>query len=330
MIIASVMNFDLGIEYIVYDGPGLLADTSKNQRIIQCSTFQCIIHLLTYKNNHSHTDFKYYTKALPSLKSVTISQEQILSVNLPNINCLETVCVISIHTSYGYHINVTINKLIGTGLYDQACLYGGLVASEQLIDDYRQSRTECKNYHATEQARSFYSHKSSLVIILYWYKMYNTFNTTVDISGTTCEPVHIDICHFHDVCKEDNSSSCLLYLNFVTQYSSINISISIRATHNTMFEEYGNTVLIVTPMQNKCLVLALLKNETIRNIEICEISMNLIKSEMIAIRSSWHDGYLIEWATREVCSSQLYHLNTSDVFTIKSNWFENVTLSGEC
>ena len=241
------------------------------------------------------------------------------------MNCLETVCVISIHTSYGYHINVTINKLIRIGLYDEACLYGGLVASEQLIDDYRQSGTECENYHGTEQARSFYSHKSSLVIILYWYKMYNTFNTTVDISGTSC-----DICHFHDVCKEDNSLSCLLYLNYVTQYSSINISISIRAIFDTMFEEIGNTLLILTPMQNKCLVLALLQNETIRNIEICEINMNLIKSEMKSIRSSWHDGYVIGWATREVCSSQLCHLNTSDVFTIKDNWFENVTLSGEC
>ena len=332
LIVPSVMNIELGSKYIVYDGPGLLADASKNQRIKQCSTFQCIIHLLTHMN-HSYVDIKYYTKTLLSLESVTISQEQLLSINLPNINCLDTVCTIAIHILDGYHVNVTINKLLRIGLYDETCLYGGLVASEQLTDDYRQSSTVCENYHGTKQPRSFYSHKSSLILILYWYKMYNTFNITVDISGTSCEPVNIDICHYEDACMDIGISRCLLYLNYVTQYSSINISTEATYLSETPF---SHPILRLIPLQNKCFILALLQNETIRNIETCEIDMIPIRSQMKEMRSSEqgrivpHAGYiLIEWATRKVCSLQLCHLDTFNLFTIEGHTMDNVTINGK-
>ena len=316
------MNIELGSEYIVYDGPGLLADVSKNQRIKQCSTFQCIIHLLTHRNHLLHANIKYYTEALPSLERVKISQEQLLSINLPNMNCLDTVCTVAIHIPDGYHIIVTVNKLLRIGLYDETCLYGGLVASEQLTDDYRQSGTVCEHYHGTEHPRKFYSHKSSLILILYWYKMYSKINITVDISSTSCELVNIDICHYHNVCKEDTSLSCLLYLNYVTQYASINISIEVTHSSLTPFIP----ILILTPLQNKCYVLALLQNETIRDLMFCQICMNLVRSKMKAIRGS---GFIrIEYATRDVCSSQLCHLNTLNVYTMKRRTIENGTMNG--
>ena len=323
LVVPSVMNIELGSEYIVYDGPGLLADASKNQRSKQCSTFQCIIHLLTHKNHYSHADIKYYTKVLPSLENVTITHDQILSVNLPNRNCLDTVCIIVIHIHYGYHVNVTIDKLLRIGLCDETCLYGGLVASEQLTDDYRQSGTVYEICYGTKQPRSFYSLKSSLILILYLYKMYNTINITVDISGTSCELVNIDICHYHDICKEDYPiSSCFLYLNYITQYSSI----FLRA------REHGETVgilLRLPPLQNKCFILAVLQNETIRNMMFCTINVNLIRSQMKAIRGSGHGVILIEWATRDVCSPQLCFLKTLNVYNIKRQIIGKSAMNGE-
>ena len=170
--------------YIIHDGPGILADKLKNLPVPKCSTFQCVIQLLTQNLlPQSGYSFTFCSKPLPF--SDIITQYQTFSLNLPNINCFIKVFIISLTIRHGQQINVTVNKIASIGLYHPNCAYSGLKVGERLKDDYRESVTLCHNHDRTQDpSRNFYSYNSSLTLVLYWYEGYNIIKISVTVSKT--------------------------------------------------------------------------------------------------------------------------------------------------
>ena len=68
--------------------------------------------------------------------------------------------------------------------------------------------------------RSFYSHKSSLTLLLYWYKEYSKINISVILSATTCKSVLLDPCLFSMECDK-SSNQCHNYLRNITFNSGV-------------------------------------------------------------------------------------------------------------
>ena len=188
-------------------------------------------------------------------------------------------------------------KISSDGVYDPTCLFNGLVAWEKLSNDYRQSDTLCQNHDGIKYpSRSFYCHNSSLSLVLYWYKPYSTINVTVNISQTKCQPVPIKFCHYDHTfdCKAD--SKCHSYLNYVTKYSPINISLS------------GG--LTFTQLHGKCIIVTLFSNGT-SNLLKCEINIELKMSLAKAIKGLIQGQPLFNHVVLEGLSTKI---TTKDFF----------------
>ena len=82
-------------------------------------------------------------------------------------------------------IRVTVNRIVSNNLYDYICYLNGLVVTERISDDYTPTNTLCESHDGIKQpSMNFYSQNSSLTLILYWYKGYETINVSVIISQT--------------------------------------------------------------------------------------------------------------------------------------------------
>ena len=152
-------------EYVIYDGPSIFTDTVKTKNVHRLSTFQCGIYMLTLNLLPKLGKYiKFHAKSLPFSEYRKINGTEIYSEHLPNTLCSHTLCVIFLHAKTGHQINVTVTEIKKSGLKDYFCIYSGLVAGENLKDDYRQTQTLCKNVDGTVSP-NFYSHNSSLVLV---------------------------------------------------------------------------------------------------------------------------------------------------------------------
>ncbi len=134
-------------------------------------------------------------------------------LHLPNNLCSKYTCILSIDAKYGHQVNVTANKISLTGFHNSMCLFGGLVATENLQDKYIETDILCEEHdEAVNPSRSLYSQRSSLILLLYWYKSHGTINTTVTISTTQCQSITIHADSFHESCQNSIQlqSVCLI------------------------------------------------------------------------------------------------------------------------
>ena len=152
---------------------------------------------------------------------------------LPNTVCLTHVCVVRVNSETGPQINVTLNEIVSEGIYNPTCKYGGIVAGEYLDNNYEESITICQKHHGqNEQSKSMYSKNSSLVIVLYWYNIYQNIKASLTLSVTRCQSVNIDLCEHNIICSNqfdttknlDSLGLCDSFLSRATKWSNIKFS----------------------------------------------------------------------------------------------------------
>ena len=104
----------------------------RNQPISRCTTFQCIIHLLI-QNQCFKNDcyFVFYTDNLPLSEKKTLSKETKNLTFLPNKKCLNNVCIFSLGTEYGYQVNIILNNITSSAVYDPTCTFRGIATAEK-------------------------------------------------------------------------------------------------------------------------------------------------------------------------------------------------------
>ena len=177
--------------FVIYDGPGFLANSiivnNTINKIISTSTFQCIIQLMlptiiTYYHN-VHT-FKYTSSHLVNNNTilVDVNHHNYKVLQLPNTICLDYVCVFLVNTRTDLQINVTLNEIVSEGICNPTCKYGGIVVGEYLDNEFQEYPAVCQKHNGhIEQSRSMYSKNSSLVLVLYWYSMYQNITASVSL-----------------------------------------------------------------------------------------------------------------------------------------------------
>ena len=102
--------------YIIFDGPGILCNTLKSQPFMKCSSFQCLIYLLTRVVDPVWlpiiTDFRFHSKSLNFSDSISIDQDTHFSVSLSKKNISSNILILFLNTNYGFQVNVTITTLM--------------------------------------------------------------------------------------------------------------------------------------------------------------------------------------------------------------------------
>ncbi len=181
----------------IFDGPGHglpPAQNSVSREIIETSTFQCLLYVLS---NRAKTYLSIYFKALESLvfKQIQLQNEHSKkpkAFTFPSNTSLNCV-VVDIIAKSGHQVNLSISHIhYEDRTKSQTCNYGGMT----LYDGFSQTDriTICKAFTAYSWLKSFYSETSNFTIVFYHYEGYSSLNVSLTLSLSKCSAVVIDVC----------------------------------------------------------------------------------------------------------------------------------------
>ena len=215
----------------IYDGPGLMFKIFESNTMVETSTFQCVVQILTlaernYTNSSLYGDesIQFYSKKLKRRTNIKLlngmNHEDII---IPDYVCHHFPCVIHFQAKSGNQVNVSVSHVKYVGEESLECKYAGLVAVEELPNEYKESTTLCSDHAASRrQSRNFYSQNSSLTLVLYWYETYSKINATLNISQSPCKTVWLDDCMVTSLCNPfiTNHDECNNYLRKIARFSN--------------------------------------------------------------------------------------------------------------
>ena len=146
-----------------------------------------------------------------------------------------------------------------------SCKYSGMTSVEYYDEMYLDSPHMCQPHDVSKrQSRSYYSHYTSFIIVLYWYEHYSIINATLEISQTKCQLMEINICMMMTLCVYgkfvNDTSQCDTYLERMTN------------GHIKFKRKFDNFWFSLK--ENKCIILHLNDKETtvvFGNNFLCEI-----------------------------------------------------------
>ena len=206
----------------------------------------------------------------------------------------DNICNIFIQTDIEHRVNATVKEVVVTpDVHDETCMYNGLVPVENLgVDDYKEIESLCDNHDKTQDSsKSFYSHNSTMQIILNWYSIYSTISVKLNISHTRCKPVYIDICYFvfGIAIKQKYQTRHHLYLNYISQYSNITIMKDAQyfAPYKYLSQLHGKCIILISTM-NQTLWNDTFEEQIMR--ELCNLEIDFINSQVTSIKGSLQDS----------------------------------------
>ena len=93
-------------EYVVYDGPGILSDSLKSQPSMKCSSFQCLVYLLTEGLlSPESLIFKFCSKPLSISENISIGQDTNFIISLQMKISSTDIWTFFLDTNYGFQVN---------------------------------------------------------------------------------------------------------------------------------------------------------------------------------------------------------------------------------
>ena len=137
------------------------------------------------------------------------------------------------------------------GIYNPTCKYGGITTVEYLDNKYKESITICQNHSGQiEKSIIIYSKNTSLVLVLYWYNMYQNITSSFTFSLTRCKTVTIKLCEYNAHCTNilnatrsvEDMNVCNSYFSRVKKWSYMNF----------ITGPYLGSVILFTHIDDQC------------------------------------------------------------------------------
>ncbi len=188
-----------------YGGPSALSgylqpfNGSFNPKVYFGSSFQCIFHTYIFIQS---------VKFMLSFSGV--STRNILHLFIPKENtnfvllypdirpCSKfAICAMNIHTTKGYHFNMSIVTLNYHGLPSVLCRYGGMTVYEQKSSIWSEIATFCSSEMGAQFLPTLYSGSSSVLVIFYSYAaQVEDIKININLGVTKCKGIVINICRY--------------------------------------------------------------------------------------------------------------------------------------
>ena len=271
------LNESRMFRYVAFDGPGFLSDTlHKSSNYITTTTFQILVFM---GNPHGITNnsLVFASKPLSTSRTVITNENKNSLFHFPDDKCKKGLCILLVRTHLGYHVNITVISVKSKIINDYGCYYAGIVVGERFNSEYKQIKTTCESNN-NSVGQSIYSYKSSLILVIFWYKRYSEINTSVIISQTKCKSVLIDLCWLHNLCLK-REKLCHSYLHNVTRLSGVSLT-------------FNADIMAFALNSEDCTVLQFLRMEMKQNIVYqtiytdCHIGLILKYADDIVVRVS--------------------------------------------
>ena len=191
------------LRYVAYDDPGFTSNILKEIRNVYiASSFQCILQIeMDFIPKKQRYGFAIYMQEHARKGRLIIRPGSSSQFSTTNKDCGNQVCLILMETNPGFHVNLTVLKIVSDYKYHSDCLYGGLYIAEG--DKNIENDVMCgDSNHLKEPIRSFYSVGNSLQYLLYGYTGHSEISSRIRISTTKCKAMRIDPFQFHASCTD--------------------------------------------------------------------------------------------------------------------------------
>ncbi len=217
-------------KYIIHNGPGLFSTSVKNSpQRLHMSTCQCIVTMFSEMpvlfDSIPASFFGFSSHLVQVVSAHVINNTE--EISMPIQTCHSPICVIFTQAEKDRQINITIVKMnfLSDNMLD--CLFGGLVAAEELETGNQESATVCDNVHPFHVPRMLYSYNGSLLIVMYWYAPHSVINATLKVSKTKCKAVRINSCEFYKACQLGTANGhkpCTTFQHKLNQLTDVGLS----------------------------------------------------------------------------------------------------------
>ena len=184
--------------YVAYDGPVFSSNTLKEIRNVYIpSSFQCILQIvMNFNPKKQRYGFVIFQQKIKRKRHLIIRPGSSSQLSITNKDCGDQVSLILMETNPGFHVNLTVLKIVSDYKYHSDCLYGGLYIAED--DKNIENDVMCgDSNHLNEPIRSFYSVGNSLQYLMYGYTGHSEISSRIRISTTKCKAKRIDPFQFH-------------------------------------------------------------------------------------------------------------------------------------
>ncbi len=179
------------------DGPDLASRViSPCLPKVNLSTFQGIVQVLvTSYLEGDQTLFKVAAHPITFIH-LCVKHDDLKDIEMPSSVCSLHLCSFYFETNVSLTINLTLTSLSYDGQKSRTCQFGGLFIYGEHFSN--ENTTICNRDYGVHPhlGRSFYSHNSSLIVLLYWYnhKAVIKAKCTVSVSQTVCKHTKVSSC----------------------------------------------------------------------------------------------------------------------------------------
>ena len=298
--------------YVIYDGPGYRFDILnkyQEKSHFLASTFQCLLQfLLMFEFEWKTHDLFFYGLVYGNNNFLQkIHPGSGVIIQIPFIDCLSNFCVHSFHQPEGFSLNITVLNMKVSSPETSYCLFQGLNFGEIWEFPYSTIDELCAEFQTPSEASrtSYYTRRSLLYVVLYWYKGYTSITATVAVNATKCQAVYINICKYHKYCTNGTISNYNDYIH--------------RTIHHTRLQlgdctDYQNKLPFTLP-PGECVFIVLFDKfdllQTLHNYELLTTCEFTLSSRWGKNKIHYIDGFLdgknyIEAVGHKDCFSSKY------------------------
>ncbi len=185
----------------IFDGPGPLSPKLKTVNQAVTSTFQCVvIAFITQKVVSKQIQFSSKNHIFLKHQPLSPTGQAFISFN----ECYKSnIAIHGFDTSPNLQINLTVLNLGHSSPSNHLCHHAGVSA---LGEQFQEVYLECQN--KVQMFRSTYSTSSSVILVLYCYPEYTSFNISLKISTTKCQIKRENTCFYNWRCPFTGRAYC--------------------------------------------------------------------------------------------------------------------------
>ena len=215
-ILCNISNYE-SIE--VYDGPGTLYNmlepyvpTKKVDKLLlyTTTTFQSFISLFTRKNPLFDNLFVTYKTimSMSTQKVIYVKKKHYVEITSERELNNTELAIIKLKTVLHHILNITVLQMNYIGKNHSSCGFAG-ISSYDINGNgtFNKISTIChSNNNQKYKYRNTYTQESQMLLVMYSYKKYSNFNSTLSVTTSQCAATKIITCHLpYDPLREEST-----------------------------------------------------------------------------------------------------------------------------
>ena len=235
-VVVLMLNTGHEPDVTVFDGPGYLSEKLplinkkwKNSLESACSTYQCIVQLVTcVATAVNFNQFAAYKSAAIKLKHQEHTRHTVLTFPSTKDHYSRTYLKgILLTSARNFSMNVSLGTFSYQGQESLDCRFGGMFYFALVSNTFQDIATLCMaDVHLQSNLPRMFSFSNKLLLLGNFYDKYSLLNVVAQVHTTKCKLIRLSLCEFRASCNSgEHSPNCRQYFeNIYAHISTVLVS----------------------------------------------------------------------------------------------------------